>query len=311
MSVPDENEQASTQEQNTEAPPSGDQPQVKEPDKVFTLSYDPYDPKSRVKAEEAKPDSPKPIPSGETGPAAPPPSGEDPLSSLDIKSIIEHPKLGPKLQSWADRGANAQVSTAVARARAEIEGETQLNALTERFKGMEPEELGRALTDPATAEAYASIIARDKAIREQASTDEISSAAETLGFAIQIAQNQAVIEGSGLSPEVKASLSPDNFKHMGREGIPRWGEAIYNALVEKAVEDKVQGLLDERWEAFKEGRLAELDSGSAQRGRDITNGRHQGPITGEALKKMTPQEAMAIPKEQREAALRAYPNERR
>ncbi len=228
----------------------------------------------------------------------------DPLSTLTLNDLLKHPTLGPQVHSWADRGAVAQVRSAKQQALAEARADAEIEALSRRFDTMSPEELGQALTDPKTAEAYANLIQRNTKLKEGASQEEINRAGQVYGYAVQVATYMEVLEESGLTADVKASLSPDNFTHLGPKGITEWGKAIHKALVEHESSKGVDALLEARWEAYKEERLAELDGGRVP--ADVSNGRPSGPVTGEMLRKMSPQEIMQVPKDQRNKALKTY-----
>ena len=68
-----------------------------------------------------------------------------------------------------------------------------------------------------------------------------------------------VLDASGLSDEVKATLKPENFTHLKAEGVVAWGSAVFQALVTHESEKGVQALLEEKWEAYKEEHLAKID----------------------------------------------------
>src|SRR3990167_5437256 len=155
----------------------------------------------------------------------------DPLAALTLGDLLKHPTLGPQVHSWADRGAIAQVRSAKQQALAEAKADSGIEALTQRFESMSPEELGQALTDPKTAEAYANLIQRNVKAKEGASQEEINRAGQVYGYAVQVATYMEVLEESGLSAEQKTALSPDNFTNLGPKGITEWGKAIHKALV--------------------------------------------------------------------------------
>ncbi|KKL84935.1 hypothetical protein LCGC14_1959720, partial [marine sediment metagenome] len=118
---------------------------------------------------------------------------------------------------------------------------------------------------------------------------------------------------SDLPDEKKAELNPDNFTHLGPQGIVAWGAAVQQALVEHATDAKAKTLLEEKWDAFQEEKLGGGGEGSEQGrdGVDASSGAPRGPVTAGMLKKMTPQEVMQVPQELRDRALLDHANRQR
>lgn len=268
-------------------------------------------PKPEEKAPDAKPEGSQKAPDekGKEG-QDPPPDDKpkdpptDPLANQDLASLLKHPVIGPILNSWADKAGAAQATSAVSQAKTGWEGEAELKVLEERFENMSDEDLGRALKDPDTAASFASLIANRTKAQEEASEEAIAQKGQVYGYAVQVGVYTKMLENSDLPAEKKAELNPDNFSHLGSPGILAWGTAVQEALLEHASSEKAKKLLDEKWEAHLEEQQG--GGGASREKTDVSNGRPRGPVTGEMLSKMTPQQINEVPEDQKNAALKAY-----
>lgn len=230
---------------------------------------------------------------------------QDPLASLELADLLKHPILGPLVHRWADKGASAQSAVAVDSAKVGWDEKAATDVLKEKFENMSEEELGRALSDPETATAFAALVEQRNKSRDEASDEAIATKGQRYGYAVQVGIYSEMLEKSDLPKEKKAELNPDNFTHLGSKGITAWGAAVQLALVEHESGAKAKGLLEERWEAFKEEQLGGGGEGSEQgrNGTDASSGTPRGPVTADMLKGMSPQEVMRVPKELKERAL--------
>lgn len=230
---------------------------------------------------------------------------KDPLTELTLADLLKHPILGPMVHSWADKGASAQSAVAVDKAKVNWDEEATAKVLETKFENMSEEELGRALSDPETASAFAALVERRNKSRDEASEEAIATRGQRYGYAVEIGVYTEMIEKSDLPKEKKDELNPDNFTHLGANGITAWGAAVQLALLEHASSEKAKKLLEEKWEAYQEEQLGGGGEGSEQgrNGTDASSGTPRGPVTAEMLKRMTPQEVMQVPKELRDRAL--------
>jgi len=170
-----------------------------------------------------------------------------------VPTLLQHPKLGPVVQRWADKVAAAQVKTKLEQERpiieARVRSEMQFENLDKHFSELSQGDLADELAaDPKAAAAYA----RVQAMKEDRSTPEDPEVTARVYAAAQtVASNLKLLDKSELSDEVKATLQPELFTHLGEEGIPTWTQAIVDALVESRASKKA--------EASKQESQAELD----------------------------------------------------
>jgi hypothetical protein len=189
---------------------------------------------------------------------------EDPLAGLDVKALLKHPELGPKIQRWSDGAGANQVETALERERQSIR-ESAVNDYQEqqwasRFQNLDEQQLRELLaTNSEAAAAYGRYQQRQQD-EAQGKPKDILRAGQTFAYAAQIATFSQVLEEAGLDAETKAKLDPKNFTDQGPDGIVVWGEAINTAIIEHKVAEGVQAGLEEKWEAFKEEKLAEEEA---------------------------------------------------
>lgn len=192
---------------------------------------------------------------------------EDPFKGMKPKDVLvkllEHPEIGPVLQHWADRAGDAQVATALDAARPTIEADSRQaeaeRADDEHFSGMTKEQIAEEIAgDEAVASAYARFQQRKEA-GSLPNAEAIAQSSQLYSYASRVAAVSGLIEGSELSDEVKATLKPDNFKHLKAEGIRAWESAVFQALVLHEAEAKADVLLEERWETYQQERMAETD----------------------------------------------------
>src|SRR3972149_4957674 len=200
----------------------------------------------------------------------------DPLKDLNIQQLLAHPALGPMLQSWADRAGAAQVAAVLERERpaiAQTERERADHALwDEHFSSMTQEEIGEEISaDSKAASAYAQYQER-KQSGGGLSPEAVARASEVYSNAAQVAVYSHMLENSGLDDVVKAELKPENFTHMGVDGLVSWGQASGQAIIDSRVEARAQELLAEKWETHKQEQLAELE----QDRPPLTSGRRTG-----------------------------------
>lgn len=227
------------------------------------------------------------------------------LSEMSIPDLLNHPTLGPKLNSWSDKAGNAQSTAAVTKAEGDWGDEAKLKVLEQKFEDMSEEELGRALQDPETQAAFAALVDRRNKVTEEASEEAVAKKGQLYGYTVQIGVYQEMVGKSGLSTEAKEALRPEKFTHLGAKGIIAWGVAIQEALLEHASDEKSKALLDEKWEAHLEQQLGgDGASGGTRNGADISSGRPRSPITADMLRGMTAQEVMRVPAEQVTQALK-------
>lgn len=223
-------------------------------------------------------------------------SGEtdDPLAALSLTDLLNHPKIGPAVQSWADSSGNARLEAVKAQTRAELEAAYEFNQLDAEFSSMSREEWAEQVAEnPSIVDRYAryrSLLA----MREgNQANQQVEQAAEVQSMVLQIKTYSELLKGSGLSEEEQAKLNPQNFTKKpdgspaGRAGIVAWGTAIHEAMVQAALAAK--------WETYKTDQLAR-QSGT-RKGPVLTNGQNKGGVrlTKEVLKNMDPREILKIP----------------
>lgn len=290
---------------------------------TFTEEEEPKD--STKEAADAKPAGAPEAPKGEKGKEGEEgaPEGvkgeekkaepKDPLEGLTLSELLKHPILGPLVHRWADKSASSQSAVAVDRAKIGWDEEAAVKALEEKFDAMSEEELGRALSNPETRDAFAALTERRNKSRDDASDEAIAVKGQRYGYAVEVGVYTEMLGKSDLPDEKKAELNPDNFTHLGPQGIVAWGAAVQQALVEHATDAKAKTLLEEKWDAFQEEKLGGGGEGSEQGrdGVDASSGAPRGPVTAGMLKKMTPQEVMQVPQELRDRALLDHANRQR
>ncbi len=209
---------------------------------------------------------------------------EDPLKDLAadpagvLKVLLEHPDIGPILNRWMDRASAAKVTTAVEEQRPITEAATR-QAEAERaedahFGGMTQEQISEEISgDEKAATAYA----RYQQRKESSGTpnaDAIAQASQIYSYAAEVSSVSGLLEESELSAEVKESLKPDKFTHLGAEGIREWKKAVFQAIVTHEATGIAEKLKEDSWEAYKEEHLPELDGDRPA----VVSGRSTGPL---------------------------------
>lgn len=217
------------------------------------------EPKDKPKVEDKK---------DEQEPPEDKPPEEDPLKGLKLRALLDHPELGPQLQEWADTGAVAQVRSALERQRPQIAADAKQQAedrhWDEHFKEMSPEAVHEEIArDPKAAAAYAQYQVRQQSSQAM-SPEAVKEASQLHAYGIQVATYNQLLEESDLPKEVKEKLGAGNFTEMGGaptgiQGIVAWGNAIYGALIDAEAAKLVEAKLEERWEAYRQEHLAEID----------------------------------------------------
>jgi len=207
---------------------------------------------------------------------------EDPLKGLassktPVRVLLEHPILGPLLQSWSDTAGAAQVASALERERPTIAANAKVEELQrvedEHFSGLTQEEIAEEISgDEEAATRYARYQQR-KTAGAQPNETAVVQASQLYAYASEVSAIQGLLEGSGLTAEVKDSLKPDNFTHLKTEGIKEWKKAVFQAIVTQEAMGLTEKELDAKWEAYKQEHLAEVDGERPA----IVGGRKQGP----------------------------------
>ena len=194
---------------------------------------------------------------------------EDPLKDLAgdpdgaLKVLLEHPELGPVLNRWMDRAAQAQVTSALTKATPTIEANAkQLEAERvedEHFSEMTQEQITEEITgDEKAASAYARYQQRKEA-GALPNAEAIAQSSQVYSYATRVATVSSMLEGSELTDEVKESLKPEHFTHLGAEGIREWEKAVLKEIVNHEAAGLAEKLKEEEWETYKEEHMAELD----------------------------------------------------
>ena len=230
----------------------------------------------------------------------------DPVAKLTMTELLNHPKLGPAIQSWADTSGNARLEATKREVRAELEQELEFSKLESEFKDMTREDWAELVSeDPSAVERYGQYKSILK-MREGSQSDaKIAESAETFAMMAQIKTYQELLKGAGLPDDKLALLDPAHFtlrqdgSPAGRQGIINWGTAIYSALVEAEVE--------RRLETRSQEHLAELDAKGTRKSPVLANGQTRGAIrlSKEVLKNMTPEEINKIPEDELDRVLMA------
>jgi len=184
------------------------------------------------------------------------------LSDLDLDALLKHPKLGPTLNSWADRAAASQVQAALSQAQPGIEANTRQQLEDQAFdrevKEMTEQELAEELRDPAFQKRYARWVDQSQT-PTSLDPNAVAEVSQVFAYAAQIATYNRALANSGISQEVKDTLKSENYTAQGPDGLIKWGEDVMIALSNHAAEARASELLEERWEAFRQDRLAEQD----------------------------------------------------
>lgn len=187
----------------------------------------------------------------------------DPFAGAQLADLLQHPVLGPQLQSWADRSAAAQVRAALEREGVAAQQRAAQNAQMAQwaayFQGMDREELAEALTDPETFQAYSAVQQWQQ--QQQAAHNQIQVAAQAKvqAYAEQIRAIDALMQEAKLPKEKAAALDPQRYTHLGEAGISVWTNDVLQAIVDHQASQRIEAELNKRWEAFKQEKLAELD----------------------------------------------------
>jgi hypothetical protein len=208
---------------------------------------------------------------------------EDPLKDLAgnkagvLKILLDHPVIGPLLNKWNDKSAEAQVIASRERERPAIEADTRRSEVErnedEHFSGMTQEQISEEIAgDEKAASAYARYQQRKQA-GEEPNVDAIAQASQVYSYTSRIAAVRELLEGSELPADVIESLKPEHFTHLKAEGIREWEKAVFKAIVTHEASGMAEKLKEDAWEAYKEEHLAELDGDRPA----IVSGRKDGP----------------------------------
>lgn len=211
---------------------------------------------------------------------------EDPLKDLAgntdgaLKVLLEHPTLGPLLNQWNDRSAAAQVTAALERERPTIEADAKRTAAEkaedEHFSSMTQEQISEEIAgDEEAATAYARYQQRRQS-GQAPNPDAIAQASQVYSYASRVAAVSSLLEESELTAETKESLKPDHFTHLGTEGIREWEKAVFQAIVSHEATGLAETQLNEKWDAYKDEHLAEIDGERPA----VVSGRRDGPMPG-------------------------------
>ena len=220
----------------------------------------------------------------------------DPLASLTISDLLNHPQLGRAIQSWADTSGNSRLEAERGRVRTELESEYEFNQLHSEFDGMTQEEWQELVSEDRKAvDRLARYRALQKMREGNQNEAQIAASAETFALATQIATYSELLKD--LDQEAQVKLDARNFQKRqdgspaGRQGVVAWGKAIHEALVQKA--------LDERWEAEKQNRLAKQEGRNGRQAPVLVEGQSRGAIrlTKEVLENMSMEEINKLPQE--------------
>ncbi|KKL51544.1 hypothetical protein LCGC14_2294440, partial [marine sediment metagenome] len=243
-------------------------------------------PPAKGDGEAASEGTPKPGAEGDGKPGEGEEGGEqeDPLKDLAtnkdaLRVLLEHPDLGPLLNRWNDRSAVAQVTAALERETPTIEANAKQSeaerAEDAHFSEMTQEQIAEEIAgDKGAATAYARYQQRQEA-GTLPNAEAVAQASEVYSHVTRVASIRGLLEGSELTDEVKETLKPGNFTHLKAEGIRVWEKAVLQAIVDHESTGKAQTLLEEKWEGFKEERLAELDGDQPAL---ISGGRSKGAM---------------------------------
>ncbi len=199
----------------------------------------------------------------------------DPKGTLKI--LLEHPDLGPLLNKWADDAGNAQVATALERARPITEADTRkadaVRAEDEHFSSMTKEQVAEEIAgDEEAATAYARYQERKQSVG-QPNAKAITEASQVYSYAVRVSTVKDLIDGSELTDETKESLKSDHFTHLGVEGIAEWERAVWKALVTHEASAIAAKEIADKKETLNEEVMAEVDGERPA----VVSGRADGP----------------------------------
>jgi len=188
---------------------------------------------------------------------------EKPVAPQTVEDLLKDPKLGPSIQSWADKGAQAQVRAVEGRVQAAGEQaaeQANMEQWVNYFAQYNKEELAQVLAEsPEAAQAYGAVQHYQANRRQGVDGQEVQTAAQVYSIGHQITTYNKMLAGSDLPQDQKEALNPEKFVHLGASGINTWGEAVHAALLKHEVAKAVKTEMDTRWEAVKQERLAELE----------------------------------------------------
>ena len=183
--------------------------------------------------------------------------GEQPLSKPTLGQLLNDPDYQSELNRMIDRVAERRVASEADKRAAEM--------AVDKMAQMTPEEMGEAFkANPALAKLWADA-------QESAQVDAVAKAGQAAGYTVMVAETMALVRNADLPDDVKASLGPESYNHLGAAGIYPWHQAVTEALIEHGASKRTQAEIDERWEAYKANHLAELDTG--RRRPDTSSGR--------------------------------------
>ena len=208
---------------------------------------------------------------------------EDPLKDLAsdkdgaLKTLLEHPDLGPLLNRWLDKASSGRVATALARAKPITEADTRkadaVRVEDERFSSMTKEQVAEEIAgDEEAATAYARYQER-KQTAGQPNAEAITEASQIYSYAARVAVVQGLLKDSDLSPEILETLKSDHFTHLGAEGIVEWEKTVWKALLTHEASAIATKEIADKTETLNEEVMAEVDG---ERPAVIT-GRRDGP----------------------------------
>jgi hypothetical protein len=187
----------------------------------------------------------------------------DPLKDFTLDQLLQHPTLGPVVQSHADKVANSRITAEVDRAKttAKAEGRTEVTQEQEEryFSSLSKEELARELAaDEELAARYAAYQARKQ---KPAEPDEeaIAQQGQMYALATAIRANRELVEGSDLSADVKAELKGENFTKHGANALVEWSKAITMAFAKQQAGKLASEDNDEAREAARNEARLEAD----------------------------------------------------
>lgn len=194
-----------------------------------------------------------------------------------LKALLEHSVLGPILNRWLDKALTGKVTAALEDARPGIEADTKRTEAERiedaHFSGMTKEQIAEEISgDEAVATAYARYQQRKEA-GATPNAKAVAQASQLYSYASDVAAVSSLLKESELTTEVKETLKPDKFTHLGPAGIGEWKKAVFSALVAHEASGLTQTELDAKWEAYKEEHLAEIDGERPA----VVSGRRDGP----------------------------------
>lgn len=184
----------------------------------------------------------------------------DPLEGYDLSKLLEHPVLGPQLNSWNDKSANSRLQSERDKILNELEPQVRQRledeAVGKYLDDMSDEERGQELArNPQLASKWAQI----QQSREQANShpEEVARAAEVYALATQISSVDQLIDASDLPDAEKESLKDvSKFQGQGAGAIVGWTQQVMQRLVEHAKEKGIEAEIDTRWNSYLEDNQA-------------------------------------------------------